>query len=133
MFSPQSVSVSILCVVLLSLGAFVFRREPQASVNRLFAFSMCSIAGWIGAISVALSTGDLSSAATFGRIAFASPGYENCKFAICYWEFSLVALAQSPRIFSYHWPGRLLGTALWGRISHSSWQGSRRTPSSGIV
>jgi len=71
MFSPQSVSVSILCVVLLSLGVFVFRREPQASVNRLFAFSMCSIAGWIGSISVALSTGDLSSTATFGRIAFA--------------------------------------------------------------
>src|SRR5207245_10925166 len=71
MFSPQSVSVSILCVVLLSLGVFVFRREPQASLNRLFAFSMCSIAGWIGSISVALSTGDLSSTATFGRIAFA--------------------------------------------------------------
>src|SRR5947209_20175455 len=39
-------ALPILCVVLLSLGVFVFRREPQASVNRLFAFSMCSIAGW---------------------------------------------------------------------------------------
>jgi len=67
----QAVSILILCIVLLGLGVFVLRRDSHAPVNRLFAFSMCTIAGWIGFISLALSTSNLGTTVICGRIGFA--------------------------------------------------------------
>ena len=61
-----------LCAVLLSLGLLVVARDPRALVNRLFAFSMVTIIGWIGSISLYLSTKDSDPNIFLGRLAFAS-------------------------------------------------------------
>ena len=45
------IGTATLCAVLLSLGLLVVARDPRALVNRLFAFSMVTIIGWIGSIS----------------------------------------------------------------------------------
>jgi hypothetical protein len=61
-----------LCAVLLSLGLLVVARDPRALVNRLFAFSMVTIIGWIGSISLYLSTKDSDPNIFLGRLGFAS-------------------------------------------------------------
>jgi PAS domain S-box-containing protein len=61
-----------LCGVLLSLGLLVVARDPRALVNRLFAFSMVTIIGWIGSISLYLSTRDSDPNIFLGRLGFAS-------------------------------------------------------------
>ena len=61
-----------LCAVLLSLGLLVVARDPRALVNRLFAFSMVTIIGWIGSISLYLSTKDSDPNILLGRLGFAS-------------------------------------------------------------
>jgi PAS domain S-box-containing protein len=68
----QSVGTFILCAVLFSLGLVVVARDPRALVNRLFAFSMVTIIGWIGSISLYLSTRDSAPNIFLGRLAFAS-------------------------------------------------------------
>ena len=61
-----------LCAILLSLGLLVVARDPRALVNRLFAFSMVTIIGWIGSISLYLSTKDSDPNIFLGRLGFAS-------------------------------------------------------------
>lgn len=61
-----------LCALLLSLGLVVLARDPRALVNRLFALSMLSIIGWIGSISLYLSTRESNPNILLGRLAFAS-------------------------------------------------------------
>src|SRR5262245_21227999 len=61
-----------LCAVLFSLGLVVVARDPRALVNRLFALSMVTIIGWIGSISLYLSTKDLDPNIFLGRLGFAS-------------------------------------------------------------
>jgi PAS domain S-box-containing protein len=68
----QSLGTLTLCGVLLSLGLVVVARDPRAPVNRLFAFSMITIIGWIGSISLYLSTKDSDPNIFLGRLAFAS-------------------------------------------------------------
>jgi len=68
----QSLGTLTLCGVLLSLGLLVVARDPRAPVNRLFAFSMVTIIGWIGSISLYLSTRDSDPNIFLGRLAFAS-------------------------------------------------------------
>jgi PAS domain S-box-containing protein len=68
----QSISTFALCAVLFSLGLVVVARDPRALVNRLFAFSMVTIIGWIGSISLYLSTKDSDPNIFLGRLAFAS-------------------------------------------------------------
>ncbi len=70
--SLQSVGTIALCAVLFSLGLVVVARDPAALVNRLFAFSMVTIIGWIGSISLYLSTRDSDPNILLGRLAFAS-------------------------------------------------------------
>src|SRR5262245_66351126 len=61
-----------LCSVLLCLGLVVVARDPRALVNRLFALSMLTMIGWIGSISLYLSTRDTDPNILLGRIGFAS-------------------------------------------------------------
>jgi PAS domain S-box-containing protein len=61
-----------LCTVLLCLALLVIAREPKAPVNRLFALSMLTIIGWVGSISLYLSTRDSDPNILLGRIGFAS-------------------------------------------------------------
>jgi len=61
-----------LCSVLLCLGLVVVIRDPRALVNRLFGLSMLTIIGWIGSISLYLSTRDTDPNILLGRIGFAS-------------------------------------------------------------
>jgi PAS domain S-box-containing protein len=61
-----------LCAVLFSLGLVVVARDPRALVNRLFALSMVTIIGWIGSISLYLSTRDVDPNILLGRLGFAS-------------------------------------------------------------
>jgi PAS domain S-box-containing protein len=68
----QSIGTLTLCAVLFSLGLVVVARDPRALVNRLFAFSMVAITGWIGSISLYLSTRDSDPNIIWGRLAFAS-------------------------------------------------------------
>jgi PAS domain S-box-containing protein len=70
--SLQSAGTLTLCAVLFSLGLVVVARDPRALVNRLFAFSMVTIIGWIGSISLYLSTRDSDPHILLGRLAFAS-------------------------------------------------------------
>ena len=70
--SLQSVGTVALCAVLFGLGLVVVARDPAALVNRLFAFSMVTIIGWIGSISLYLSTRDSDPNILIGRLAFAS-------------------------------------------------------------
>ncbi len=70
--SLQSVGTFTLCAVLFSLGLLVVARDPRAPVNRLFAVSMVTIIGWIGSISLYLSTRDSDPNIFLGRLAFAS-------------------------------------------------------------
>src|SRR6185295_7008722 len=73
-----------LCAVLLSLGLLVVARDPRALVNRLFAFSMVTIIGWIGSISLYLSTRDSDPNIFLGRLGFASASAIPFSF---YWMF----------------------------------------------
>src|SRR6267142_5177485 len=66
------IGTATLCAVLLSLGLLVVARDPRALVNRLFAFSMVTIIGWIGSISLYLSTKDSDPNIFLGRLGFAS-------------------------------------------------------------
>jgi len=68
----QSLGTFLLCAVLFSLGLVVVARDPRTLVNRLFAFSMLTIIGWIGSISLYLSTKDSDPSLLLGRLAFAS-------------------------------------------------------------
>jgi PAS domain S-box-containing protein len=68
----QSLGTVALCTILLSLALVVVVRDPRALVNRLFAFSMATIIGWIGSISLYLSTRDSDPNLFLGRLAFAS-------------------------------------------------------------
>jgi PAS domain S-box-containing protein len=68
----QSLGTFTLCAVLFTLGLVVVARDPRAIVNRLFAFSMITIIGWIGSISLYLSTKDSDPNILLGRLAFAS-------------------------------------------------------------
>src|SRR5262247_3302229 len=61
-----------LCAVLFSLGLVVVARDPRALVNRLFAFSMVTVIGWIGSISLYLATRDFDPNIFLGRLGFAS-------------------------------------------------------------
>jgi PAS domain S-box-containing protein len=61
-----------LCSVLLCLALVVVARDPRALVNRLFALSMLTMIGWIGSISLYLSTRDSDPNILLGRIGFAS-------------------------------------------------------------
>src|SRR2546428_9254958 len=69
--APRVVSILALCVILIGLGVFVFWRDSKARVNRLFALTVCAIAGWIASVSFALSTRDLEATVILGRVAFA--------------------------------------------------------------
>jgi PAS domain S-box-containing protein len=71
-FNLQSLGTLTLCAVLFSLGLVVVARDPRAQVNRVFAFSMVTIIGWIGSISLYLSTRDSDPNILLGRLAFAS-------------------------------------------------------------
>jgi PAS domain S-box-containing protein len=70
--SIQSLGTILLCAVLFGLGLVVLARDPRAPVNRLFAFSMLTIIGWIGSISLYLSTKESDPNILLGRLAFAS-------------------------------------------------------------
>ena len=61
-----------LCSVLLCLGLVVVARDPRALVNRRFALFMLTLIGWIGSISLYLSTRDFDPNILLGRIGFAS-------------------------------------------------------------
>src|SRR5688500_11921180 len=61
-----------LCSVLLCLALVVVARDPRALVNRLFALSMLTMIGWIGSISLYLSTREYDPNILLGRIGFAS-------------------------------------------------------------
>jgi PAS domain S-box-containing protein len=50
----------------------VVARDPRALVNRLFALSMLTIIGWIGSISLYLSTRESDPSIFLGRLGFAS-------------------------------------------------------------
>jgi hypothetical protein len=70
--SLQYLGTLVLFAVLFSLGLVVVVRDPRTLVNRLFAFSMLTIIGWIGSISLYLSTKDSDPNILLGRLAFAS-------------------------------------------------------------
>lgn len=70
--SLQSLGTLLLCAVLFGLGLVVVARDPRALVNRLFAFAMLTIIGWIGSISLYLSTKESDPNIVLGRLAFAS-------------------------------------------------------------
>jgi PAS domain S-box-containing protein len=63
--------VFVLCAVLIGLGIFVVLHDRRAKVNKLFALSVFTIAGWIVSISMALSMSDLYRTILLGRLAFA--------------------------------------------------------------
>lgn len=63
--------VMVLCSLLSVLAIFVVFRDPRATVNRLFGVSMLTIIGWIGCISLSLSSTHLIWGLLFGRFAFA--------------------------------------------------------------
>ena len=71
-FDLQLLGTLTLCAVLFSLGLVVVARDPRALVNRLFAFSMIAIIGWVGSISLYLSTRDSDPNIFLGRLAFAA-------------------------------------------------------------
>lgn len=68
----RSLGTLTLCAVLFSLGLVVVARDPRALVNRVFAFSMVTIIGWVGSISLYLSTKDSDPNILLGRLGFAS-------------------------------------------------------------
>jgi len=69
--SLQSIGTLTLCGILFSLGLLVLARDRRALINRVFAFSMVTIIGWIGSISLYLSTRDSDPNIFLGRLGFA--------------------------------------------------------------
>jgi PAS domain S-box-containing protein len=67
----QQFGLVVLCIANVSLGTLVIVRDSRAPTNRLFLALVLAVAGWIGFISVALSTTDLQSTVSFGRLGFA--------------------------------------------------------------
>jgi len=67
----QLAGVLILCLIQAGLAVFVFLRDPRRLVNRLFGLSMVSITGWIGCITLSLSTLEPTTGLIFGRLSFA--------------------------------------------------------------
>lgn len=67
----QLTGVLLLCLIQTGLAAFVFLRDPKRLVNRLFGLSMISITGWIGCITLSLSSFEPTRGLVLGRLAFA--------------------------------------------------------------
>jgi PAS domain S-box-containing protein len=67
----QQFGLVVLCIANISLGILVILRDPRALTNRLFLCVVLAVAGWISFISAALSTTDLASTVSFGRLGFA--------------------------------------------------------------
>jgi PAS domain S-box-containing protein len=90
----HSAGTVILCAVLLCLGFIVVARDRYSLVNRLFALSMITITGWIGSISLYLSTRDSDPNIVLGRLAFVSAAA--IPFSLL-WMFESLSDTPGPR------------------------------------
>lgn len=91
--APHGAGILALCLVLVGLGAFVFARDPRASLNRRFALSMLTVSGWIGCISMYLSTRAYEPNLFLGRLAFA---FASAIPFMLLWMFESFRESQSP-------------------------------------
>ena len=69
--SLESLGVYLLCAVLIGLALFVLSHNRYATVNKRFALSVLSIAGWIASISTALAAPTPEQTVVLGRLGFA--------------------------------------------------------------
>lgn len=79
---------------LCGLALLVIVHNRRAPINKIFGFSLFTIAGWIASISIALSRPEIPQIVFFGRFAFAFSG--TIPFALL-WMFSVLSATQSVR------------------------------------